>query len=56
MFEETRRCKFVKPKSIEDYCNRLRKYNKTLLSYLNEAYDTLHLAGYYRGTPFGEND
>jgi len=43
--------KFVKPKSIEDYRNRLRKYNKTLLSYLNEAYDTLHLAGYYHGTP-----
>jgi len=43
--------KFVKPNSIEDYRNRLRKYNKTLLSYLNEAYDTLHLAGYYHGTP-----
>ncbi|WP_439557948.1 DUF5618 family protein [Dyadobacter sp.] len=43
--------KFVKPKSIEDYRCRLRKYNKTLLSYLNEAYDTLHLAGYYHGTP-----
>ncbi|MCF0061883.1 DUF5618 family protein [Dyadobacter chenwenxiniae] len=43
--------KFVKPKSIEDYRNRLRKNNKTLLSYLNEAYDTLHLAGYYHGTP-----
>ncbi|MCE7067326.1 DUF5618 family protein [Dyadobacter sp. CY326] len=43
--------KFVKPKSIEDYRNRLRKHNKTLLSYLNEAYDTLHLAGYYHGTP-----
>lgn len=43
--------KFVEPKSIEEYRNRLRKYNKTLLSYLNEAYDTLHLAGYYHGTP-----
>ena len=43
--------KFVKPKSIEEYRNRVRKYNKTLLSYLNEAYDTLHLAGYYHGTP-----
>ena len=43
--------KYSKPKSIEDYRNRLRKYNKTLLSYLNEAYDTLHLAGYYHGTP-----
>ena len=43
--------KFTKPKSIEEYRDRLRKYNKTLLSYLNEAYDTLHLAGYYHGTP-----
>ncbi|WP_439582492.1 DUF5618 family protein [Dyadobacter bucti] len=43
--------KFIKPKSIDDYRIRLRKYNKTLLSYLNEAYDTLHLAGYYHGTP-----
>ena len=43
--------KFVKPKSIDDYRDRLRKYNKTLLSYLNEVYDTLHLAGYYHGTP-----
>ncbi|KAA0990842.1 DUF5618 family protein [Dyadobacter aurulentus] len=32
--------KFAKPKRIEDYRSRLRKYNKTLLSYLNEAYDT----------------
>ncbi|NIJ55546.1 DUF5618 family protein [Dyadobacter arcticus] len=43
--------KFVKPKSIEDYRNSVRKYNKTMLSYLNETYDTLHLAGYYHGTP-----
>ncbi|CAG5071607.1 hypothetical protein DYBT9623_03602 [Dyadobacter sp. CECT 9623] len=43
--------RFTKPRSIEEYRNRLRKYNKTLLSYLNEAYDTLHLAGYYHGTP-----
>jgi hypothetical protein len=41
--------KFIKPQSIDEY--RIRKYNKTLLSYLNEAYDTLHLAGYYHGTP-----
>ncbi|GAB2801606.1 hypothetical protein GCM10027275_54630 [Rhabdobacter roseus] len=43
--------KYTKPRSIDDYRTRLRKYNKTLLSYLNEAYDTLHLAGYYHGTP-----
>lgn len=43
--------KFRKPTSIDDYRGRLRKHNKTLLSYLNEAYDTLHLAGYYHGTP-----
>ncbi|QRR02527.1 DUF5618 family protein [Dyadobacter sandarakinus] len=43
--------RFVKPKSIEEYRDRLRKHNKTMLSYLNEAYDTLHLAGYYHGTP-----
>lgn len=43
--------KYDKPKSIEEYRDRVRKHNKTLLSYLNEAYDTLHLAGYYHGTP-----
>lgn len=43
--------KFVKPQSIDEYRIRIRKYNKTLLSYLNEAYDTLHLAGYYHGAP-----
>nr|WP_295932633.1 DUF5618 family protein [uncultured Dyadobacter sp.] len=43
--------KFTKPNSIDEYRIRIRKYNKTLLSYLNEAYDTLHLAGYYHGTP-----
>ena len=43
--------KYAKPKSIEEYRNRLRKCDKKLLSYLNEAYDTLHLAGYYHGTP-----
>ncbi len=43
--------KYKKPRNIEEYRDRLRKYNKTLLSYLNEVYDTLHLAGYYHGTP-----
>ncbi|MFN8356262.1 MAG: DUF5618 family protein [Spirosomataceae bacterium] len=43
--------KFVKPKSIEDYRARLAKQNKKLLALLNEAYDELHLAGYYHGTP-----
>ena len=43
--------KFTKPQSIDEYRIRIRKHNKTLLSYLNEAYDTLHLAGYYHGTP-----
>jgi hypothetical protein len=43
--------KFTKPQSIDEYRIRIRKYNKNLLSYLNEAYDTLHLAGYYHGTP-----
>lgn len=43
--------KFRKPQSIDEYRVRLCKHNKTLLSYLNEAYDTLHLAGYYHGTP-----
>jgi hypothetical protein len=40
-----------KPKSIEEYRTRLAKQNKRLLSYLNNAYDELHLAGYYHGTP-----
>lgn len=43
--------KFTKPNSIDEYRIRLSKRHKTLLSYLNEAYDTLHLAGYYHGTP-----
>ncbi|WP_353722363.1 DUF5618 family protein [Dyadobacter sp. 676] len=43
--------KFTKPQSIDEYRIRIRKYNKTLLAYLNEAYDTLNLAGYYHGTP-----
>ncbi|CAG5007659.1 hypothetical protein DYBT9275_04098 [Dyadobacter sp. CECT 9275] len=42
--------KFTKPKSIEDYSNRIRKYDKKLLSLLADVYDELHLAGYYHGT------
>ena len=42
--------KFVKPKSIEDYIGRVRKYDKKLLSLLVDVYDELHLAGYYHGT------
>jgi hypothetical protein len=42
--------KFVKPKSIEDYTNRIRKYDKKLLRLLANVYDELHLAGYYHGT------
>lgn len=41
---------FTKPKSIEDYMSRLRKYNKKLLALLADVYDELHLAGYYHGT------
>ncbi len=41
---------FVKPKSIEDYMARLRKYDKKLLRILASVYDELHLAGYYHGT------
>jgi hypothetical protein len=41
---------FVKPKSIEDYTNRVRKHNKKLLALLVDVYDELHLAGYYHGT------
>jgi len=40
-----------KSKSIEEYRLRLSKQNKQLLRYLNDAYDELHLAGYYQGTP-----
>lgn len=40
-----------KSRSIEEYRSRLSKLNKTLLRYLNDAYDELHLAGYYHGTP-----
>jgi Domain of unknown function (DUF5618) len=42
--------KFTKPKSIEDYKNRIRKYDKKLLTLLVDVYDELHLAGYYHGT------
>ncbi|MGN7890411.1 DUF5618 family protein [Dyadobacter sp. 22481] len=41
---------FTKPKSIEDYMTRLRKYDKKLLRILASVYDELHLAGYYHGT------
>ena len=42
--------KFTKPKSIEDYTSRIRKYDKKLLSLLVDIYDELHIAGYYHGT------
>jgi len=42
--------KFVKPKSIEVYRKRIVKHDKKFLAYLNEAYDRLHLLGYYHGT------
>ncbi|MCE7068050.1 DUF5618 family protein [Dyadobacter sp. CY326] len=42
--------KFSKPKSIEDYRNRLGKFDRKLLALLAEVYDELHLAGYYHGT------
>lgn len=41
---------FTKPKSIEDYTNRLRKFDKKLLALLVDVYDELHIAGYYHGT------
>lgn len=43
--------KFIKPHSIDEYRLRLNKHNKTLMAYLNQAYDLLHLAGYYHATP-----
>lgn len=43
--------KFTKPTSIEDYINRVRKYDKKLMRLLVEVYDELHIAGYYHGTP-----
>ncbi|MCE6993020.1 DUF5618 family protein [Dyadobacter sp. CY323] len=42
--------KFKKPTSIEDYTDRLRKYDKKLLVLLLEVYDELHIVGYYYGT------
>jgi hypothetical protein len=36
-------------KSIEYYQMHIAKIDKKLLSYLNSAYETLHLAGYYDG-------
>ena len=42
--------KFVKPKSIEDYTSRIRKYDKKLLRLLVNIYDELHIIGYYHGT------
>lgn len=42
--------KFVKPKSIEDYTSRVRKYDKKLMRLLIEVYDELHINGYYYGT------
>jgi len=42
--------KFVKPKSIEDYTSRIRKYDKKLLRLLVNVYDELHIIGYYHGT------
>ncbi|MCF0042109.1 DUF5618 family protein [Dyadobacter fanqingshengii] len=42
--------KFTKPTSIEDYTNRVRKYDKKLMRLLVEVYDELHIAGYYHGT------
>jgi hypothetical protein len=42
--------KYKKPKSIEDYRTRVAKQNKKLLTLLNNAYDSLHILGYYFGT------
>jgi hypothetical protein len=42
--------KFIKPKSIEDYTNRIRKYDKKLLRLMVNVYDELHINGYYHGT------
>ncbi len=42
--------KYAKPKSIEDYKGRITNKDKKLLALLVDAYDTLHLAGYYHGT------
>lgn len=42
--------KFKKPKSIENYRERVRKHDKKLLGLLVDVYDELHIAGYYHGT------
>ncbi|WP_439582334.1 DUF5618 family protein [Dyadobacter bucti] len=42
--------KFIKPKSIDDYTNRIRKYDKKLLRLMVDVYDELHIIGYYHGT------
>ena len=36
-------------KSIEYYQNSIAKTDKKLLNYVNNAYDILHLSGYYDG-------
>jgi hypothetical protein len=36
-------------KSIEYYQENMGKHNRKLLDYLNGAYNTLHLSGYYDG-------
>jgi hypothetical protein len=41
---------FTKPKSIEDYMSRLKKYDKKLLQLTASVYDRLYLVGYYHGT------
>jgi hypothetical protein len=41
---------FTKPKSIEDYTSRVRKYDKKLLALLVDVYGELHINGYYIGT------
>jgi ABC-type branched-subunit amino acid transport system ATPase component len=41
---------YTKPKTIEDYTSRVRKYDKKLLALLLDAYDELHINGYYIGT------
>jgi hypothetical protein len=38
-----------KRKSIEYYTDRVAKVDKKMLSYLDIAYDILHLCGYYDG-------
>ncbi|MDR0768760.1 MAG: DUF5618 family protein [Dysgonamonadaceae bacterium] len=37
-------------KSIEYYCEQLGKLDKKMLQHLNNAYEALHLNGYYEGT------